>query len=98
MCNYALGNAIHSLKYSAVVGKSCDLRQKQEALGLSKHKLIAGVSTRWGSTFEMVLCIIEQQQVICTVLADDRKGWSKMPSEDEFTTLEVMVKVLEPLP
>ena len=77
--------------------KNRDLRQKQEALGLPKHKLIADVSTRWGSTFEMVSRIIEQQQAVCAVLADDRKCWSKMPSEDEFTTLEDMVKVLEPL-
>ena len=39
--------------------KNRDLRQKQEALSLSKHKLIADVSTRWGSTIEMVSHIIE---------------------------------------
>ena len=45
----------------------------------------------------MVSRLIEQQQAICAVLADNRKYWSKMPNEDEFTTLEDMVKVLEPL-
>ena len=59
--------------------------------------MIADVTTRWGSTFEMVARIIEQQQAICAVLADNRKSWCKMPSEDEFTTLEDMAKVLEPL-
>ena len=77
--------------------KSRDLRQKQKQLNLPKHKLIADVTTRWGSTFAMVARIIEQQQAICAVLADDRKCWCKMPSEDEFTTLEDIAKVLEPL-
>ena len=45
----------------------------------------------------MVSRLTEQQQAICAVLADNRKYWSKMPSKDEFTTLEDMVKVLEPL-
>ena len=55
------------------------------------------MTTRWGSTFAMVARIIEQQKAICAVLADDRKCWCKMPSEDEFTTLEDIAKVLEPL-
>ena len=97
MCNDVLGNAIHSLKYSVAVGKrTVTYDRSRRHWGLPKHKLIADVSTRWGSTFEMVSRIIEQQ-AICAVLADDRKCWSKMPSKDEFTTLEDMVKVLEPL-
>ena len=39
--------------------KSRDLRQKQEALNLPRHKLIADVSTHWGFIFEMVSHIIE---------------------------------------
>ena len=77
--------------------KSRDLQQKQDTLNLPKHKLIADASTRWGSTFEMVSRIIKQQQAIYVVLADDCKCWSKMPNEDEFITLEDMVKVLEPI-
>ena len=61
---------------------------------MPNHKLIADVTTRWSSTFEMVARIIEQQQAICAVLADDRKSWCKMPSEDLFTTLDDMAKVL----
>ena len=35
--------------------------------------------------------VIEQQQAICAVIADNRKPWCKMPSEYD------MAKVLEPL-
>ena len=77
--------------------KSRDLCQKQEDLALPKHKLIADVSTRWGSTYKMVAQIVEQHQAICAVLAEDRKHWNKMPSENEFANLEDMLKVLEPL-
>ena len=45
----------------------------------------------------MVLRIINQQQAICGVLANDRKNWHKMPSDAEFATLEAMCTVLEPL-
>ena len=34
--------------------KSCDLHQKQVELGLKQHKLVADVSTRWGSTCKMI--------------------------------------------
>jgi len=77
--------------------KTRDLRRKQEELGLPQHKLIADVSTRWGSTYDMVARIVEQQQAICSVLAEDRKHWNKMPSDGNFANLEDMVKVLHPL-
>jgi len=41
--------------------------------------------------------MIEQQNAVCAVLADDRKYWCKMPSEEEFSTIENMVQILEPL-
>ena len=68
--------------------KSRDLRQKQDDLALPKHKLIADVSTRWRSTYQMVARIVEQHQAICAVLAEDRKYWNKMPGENEFANLE----------
>ena len=55
--------------------KTTDLRLKQ---GLSQHKLITDVSTRWGSTYQMVSRILFQQQAICAVLAEDRKHRYKM--------------------
>ena len=77
--------------------KTRDLREKQVQLGLPEHKLMGDVVTRWGSTYNMVSRIVEQQQAICAVLAEDRKDWHRMPSESEFTTLESLVEVLKPL-
>ena len=45
----------------------------------------------------MMKRILEQQQAICAVLSNDRKNWSKMPSDDEFTNIETVVAVLHPL-
>lgn len=77
--------------------KSRDLHQKQVELGLKQHKLVADVSTRWGSTCKMICRIIEQQQAICAVLADERKNWYRMPSDNDFSTLEAIASVLKPL-
>ena len=44
---------LHIEVFSRSWKKSRDLCQKQEALNLPRHKLIADVSTRWGSTFLM---------------------------------------------
>ena len=74
-----------------------DLRQKQTDLGLKQKKLISDVVTRWGSTYEMLARILEQQQAICAVLAEDRKNWHLMPSDLEFTVLEAVASVLKPL-
>ena len=86
----------HSL-FSRSWKKTRDLRLKQEQLGMPMHKLITDVSTRWGSTYMMVSRIVEQQQAICAVLAEDHKHRYKMPTDNEFSTLEAIVKVFEPL-
>lgn len=77
--------------------KSRDLQENQAQLGLKNHKLIGVVSTRWCSTYEMFERILEQQQAIAAVLAEDRKYWHKMPAESEFSTLEAVAAVLKPL-
>ena len=70
--------------------KTHDLRHKQEQLDLSQHKIMGDVATRWGSTYEMVSRINEQQQAISAVLAEDRKYWCKMPTDAEFAVLETL--------
>ena len=45
----------------------------------------------------MIARIIEQQQAICAVLAEDRKNWHRMPSDSEFSVLEAAASVLMPL-
>ena len=50
-----------------------------------------------GSTYEMVDRILEQQQALSSVLADDKKNWHKMPTGAEFSVLETIVEVLKPL-
>jgi len=74
-----------------------DLRLKQQQLGLPQHKLTTDVSTRWGSTYGMVSRVLEQQQAICAVVAEDHKNRHKMPTNSEFLTLEAIVKVFKPL-
>ena len=75
--------------------KKCrDLCEQQESLGLPQHKLVGSVSTRWGSVYSMVMRVIEQQQAI---FAADRQNWHLMPSDSDFTILETIIKVLEPV-
>ena len=73
-----------------------DLKEKQEQLGLPVHKLIGEASTRWGSTYTMVSRIIEQQQAVCAVLVENHKSWSKMLTDQELNTIEVVATILEP--
>ena len=77
--------------------KTRDLREKQQLLGLPQHKLMGDVPTRWGSTYDMVSRIVEQQQALSLVLAEDRKNWYRMPTDKEFSVLETIVAVLKPL-
>ena len=75
--------------------KSRDLTEKQQLLGIPEHKLKLEVSTRWGSAYEMISRVIEQQQAISAVLAEDRKYWYAMPTDDELHVLETVVEVLK---
>ena len=84
-------------RFSRSWKKNRDLRQKQLELWLPEHRLISDVTTRWGSTYSMIARILEQQQAICAVLADDWKHWHLMPSDREFVTLEIVSQVIQPL-
>lgn len=45
----------------------------------------------------MIDRILEQQQAICSVLAEDRKNWHKMPTDQQCSCLESISAVLKPL-
>ena len=77
--------------------KNCDLCLKQDLLNLPQDKLIASAATRWGLTYDMVSRIVEQQQAIIAVQAEDRKKWYHMPYNFESSVLETVVTVLKPL-
>ena len=70
------------------------LRAKQITLGHKQHKLIADVVTCWGCTYKMMSRILEQQQAICGVLAEDRKFGVECQNNNEFLTMESIVAVL----
>ena len=63
---------------------------------LQQHKIIGDVVTFWGSTYDMIERIVEQQ-AISGVLAEDRKNWCKMPTDAEVSTMEIVINVLKPL-
>ena len=50
--------------------------------------------THWGSTYLMISRILEQQEAISAVLAEDRKNWHKMPTD---AVLETIHDILKPL-
>ena len=45
----------------------------------------------------MIDRILEQQQAVSAVLTNDRKNWQHMPTDQEFSVLEIVVSVLKPL-
>ena len=77
--------------------KQCNLRAKQAQLGVKEQELIGAVDTRWCSTYDMVKRILPQQQALSAVLAEKRDSWHLMPTSEAVSTLEMLVKVLEPL-
>nr|XP_055062477.1 E3 SUMO-protein ligase ZBED1-like [Misgurnus anguillicaudatus] len=76
---------------------SRQLVKKQKDLSSPDHKLIHDEPTRWNSSYDMVQRFLEQQQVVCAVLAEDRKKWYLMPKDTDITVLETVKAVLEPL-
>ena len=48
------------------------LEEKQQLLGLTKHKLIQGVQHRWNSVYDMIERLCEQQAAISAVLHHHR--------------------------
>uniref|UniRef100_A0A1X7TEC0 BED-type domain-containing protein n=1 Tax=Amphimedon queenslandica TaxID=400682 RepID=A0A1X7TEC0_AMPQE len=75
--------------------KMRDLKEKQQLLGLPEHKLKNNVSTRWRSVYKIIDRVIEQQQAISAVIAEDRKYLYEMPTDDELNVLEKVLEVLK---
>ena len=51
----------------------------------------------WGSTYLMISRILEQQQALSAVLAEDKKNWHRMPTDTELSVLETVNDILKPL-
>ena len=58
-------------KFSQSWKKTRDLAKSQAENDLPAHKLKTDCTTRWGSTYDMIARISEQQRSICVVLATD---------------------------
>ncbi len=71
------------------------LSEKQDLLGIEKHKLLNDVDTRWNSTYDMVQRVLEQQSPICSSLVD-QKRLDLLPKDAELHILEELVQVLKP--
>ena len=84
-------------KFSQSWKKTRELTLVQEEKKLPKHKLKADCPTRWGSAFDMISRIVEQQEAIRVVLANDRKTAHLIPTWQDFDVLDSMLAVLTPL-
>ena len=71
-----------------------ELEEKQQLLGLTKHKLIQGVQHRWNSVYDMIERLCEQQAAISAVLHHHRDLLHLEHSPSFF--LEDLCKILEP--
>ena len=74
-----------------------ELIEEQEKRNLPKHKLKADVKTRWGSVFDMINRLMEQQEPIRVILANDRRMAHLVPSWQDMDVLDSVVAVLSPL-
>ena len=83
----------HLFNHSA---KSYMLKQKKGHLQYKQVDLVQDVVTRWNSARYKAERILSQQQPLCAALLELRKG-DLMPSDTEFTTLELFNKVMQPL-
>ena len=75
--------------------KTRDLSESQKDNN-SLHKLKADCSTRWGSSYDMISRIAEQQKAFCVVLTSDRKYISLLSLLD-FELIDSMISVLKSL-
>lgn len=83
-----------------VVNKTVGLEDcmcMQNLLPLPVQKFIHDEPTCQGPTFDMVDRFCEQQQAICTALAENRNRWHLLPTDADTSRLETVQQVLAPL-
>jgi len=73
-----------------------ELEEKQQLLGLPKHKLIQAVPHQWNSVYDMIERLCEQQVAVAAVLHNHRDLLHLEHSPTEWRLLEDLCKVLEP--
>ena len=73
------------------------LREKQELLGIKSHQLINDCVTQWGSTYNMLIRFVEQQQAICAALLESssRDDRHLMLTDAEISVAEELIVVLK---
>ena len=84
------------MKFSQSWKKTRDLVIAQKDNELPIQKLKVDCTTRWGSSYDMISRIAEQQKTICVVLASDRRCISLLLLLD-FESIDSMISVLKPL-
>ena len=72
------------------------LKEKQVNLHHKTLALVQDVNTQWNSAYYMAERLLSHQQSVCATLLELHKG-NMMLSDAEFFTLELFVKVIQPL-
>ncbi|XP_049902249.1 E3 SUMO-protein ligase ZBED1-like [Epinephelus moara] len=76
------------------------LRQKQQQMGTTQHKLVQDVSTRWNSTFYMISRLLEQRWPVTATLSDStvtQRGKRYLDLKvDQWSLLEELSTALKP--
>ena len=90
LCRKVVAAFSHSWK------RKRDLQEVQEQKNLPVKQLKGDVSTRWGSKAGMIERILEQQDAIRVVLAQDRKTSHLVLSWQDFYVLQSVMAAIKP--
>ena len=76
---------------------SHNLNEKQKLLKIPENKLLMDVETRWNSTFDMIVRILEQQVPICAVLMEGPQKLKDLSLESkQVSLLEELAAIFGP--